>query len=85
MITSAGLVLAGTFAMLGTLPLVIFTEIGFAVALGVLLDTIIVRSVLVTALTLDIGRWMWWPSKLARRAVPDAGRHRPGAGRTGGD
>jgi len=65
-ITSAGLVLAGTFAMLGTLPLVEFTEIGFAVALGVLLDTIIVRSVLVTALTLDIGRHVWWPSRLAR-------------------
>jgi RND superfamily putative drug exporter len=62
-ITSAGLVLAGTFAMLGTLPLVEFTEIGFAVAL---LDTIIVRSVLVTALTLDIGRHVWWPSRLAR-------------------
>jgi RND superfamily putative drug exporter len=65
-ITSAGLVLAGTFAMLGTLPLVTFTEIGFAVAIGVLLDTIIVRSVLVTALTLDVGRWMWWPSRLSR-------------------
>jgi RND superfamily putative drug exporter len=65
-ITSAGLVLAGTFAMLSTLPLVEFTEIGFAVALGVLLDTIIVRSVLVTALTLDIGRHIWWPSALAR-------------------
>ena len=65
-ITSAGLVLAGTFAMLGTLPLVEFTEIGFAVALGVLRDTIIVRSVLVTALTLDIGRHVWWPSTLAR-------------------
>jgi len=64
-ITSAGLVLAGTFAMLGTLPLVEFTEIGFAVALGVLLDAIIVRSVLVTALTLDIGRHVWWPSALA--------------------
>ncbi len=64
-ITSAGLVLAGTFAVLGTLPLVEFTEIGFAVALGVLIDTIIVRSVLVTALTLDIGRHMWWPSALA--------------------
>jgi len=67
-ITSAGAVLAGTFAMLGTLPLVEFTEIGFAVAIGVLMDTIIVRSVLVTALTLDIGRWMWWPSRLASRA-----------------
>ena len=58
--------LAGTFAALGTLPLVVFAEIGFAVALGVLLDTIIVRSVLVTALTLDIGRKIWWPSRLAR-------------------
>jgi putative drug exporter of the RND superfamily len=77
-ITSAGAVLAGTFAMLGTLPLVIFTEIGFAVAIGVLLDTIVVRSVLVTALTLDLGRWMWWPTRLARRpaakAVPAAAR-----------
>jgi putative drug exporter of the RND superfamily len=68
-ITSAGLVLAATFAMLGTLPLVEFTEIGFAVALGVLLDTIIVRSVLVTALTLDIGRHIWWPSSLSRPAM----------------
>jgi putative drug exporter of the RND superfamily len=65
-ITSAGLVLAGTFAVLGTLPLVEFTEIGVAVALGVLLDTIVVRSVLVTALTLDIGRHIWWPSALGR-------------------
>ena len=51
--------------MLATLPLVEFTEIGFAVALGVLLDTIVVRSVLVTALTLDIGRRVWRPSALA--------------------
>ena len=65
-ITSAGLVLAGTFATLATLPLVILTEIGFAVAIGVLIDTIIVRSVLVTALNLDIGDRMWWPSRLAR-------------------
>jgi putative drug exporter of the RND superfamily len=65
-ITSAGAVLAGTFATLGTLPLVILTEIGFCVALGVLLDTIIVRSVLVTALNLDIGDRIWWPSRLSR-------------------
>ena len=64
-ITSAGLVLAGTFAVLATLPVVAFAEIGFAVAVGVLLDTIVVRSVLVTALNLDIGRHMWWPSRLA--------------------
>ena len=52
--------------MLAMLPLVEFTEIGFAVALGVLMDTIIVRSVLVTSLTLDIGRHTWWPSSLSR-------------------
>jgi len=66
-ITSAGLVLAGTFTALGTLPLVFVTEIGFAVAFGVLLDTFVVRSVLVTALTLDVGRWIWWPSGLSRK------------------
>jgi RND superfamily putative drug exporter len=66
-ITSAGIVLAGTFAALGTLPLVFVTEIGFAVAFGVLLDTFVVRSVLVTALNLDVGRWIWWPSSLHRR------------------
>jgi RND superfamily putative drug exporter len=66
-ITSAGAVLAGTFAVLGTLPITFLTELGFAVAFGVLLDTIVVRSVLVTALNLDIGRWVWWPSQLARK------------------
>jgi RND superfamily putative drug exporter len=70
-ITSAGLVLAGTFAVLATMPVVAFAEIGIAVALGVLLDTIIVRSVLVTALNLDIGRYLWWPSKLARQRDPE--------------
>jgi putative drug exporter of the RND superfamily len=63
-ITSAGLVLAGTFAVLGTLPLTFTAELGFAVAVGVIIDTIIVRAILVTALTQDIGRWMWWPHKL---------------------
>ncbi|WP_329475954.1 MMPL family transporter [Kribbella sp. NBC_01484] len=70
-ITSAGLVLAGTFAVLATLPVVAFAEIGIAVALGVLLDTIIVRSVLVTALNLDIGRHLWWPSQLANKRDPE--------------
>src|SRR5499427_683745 len=69
-ITSAGFVLAGTFAVLATLPSTFLTELGFAVAFGILLDTIVVRSVLVTALNLDIGRWMWWPSKLARKPDP---------------
>jgi RND superfamily putative drug exporter len=71
-ITSAGAVLAGTFAVLATLPLTAFIEIGFAVALGVLLDTLVVRSVLVTALNLDLGRWVWWPSRLARQPAPEA-------------
>ncbi|HEY2442300.1 MAG TPA: MMPL family transporter [Streptosporangiaceae bacterium] len=66
-ITSAGAVLAGTFGALATLPVTFLGELGFAVAFGVLLDTIIVRSVLVTALNLDLGRWVWWPSKLARQ------------------
>jgi RND superfamily putative drug exporter len=60
-------VLAGTFAVLATLPLVAFAEIGVAVALGVLLDTIVVRSVLVTAMNLDFGRRMWWPSQLGHK------------------
>jgi RND superfamily putative drug exporter len=65
-ITSAGLVLAGTFAVLGTLPLVFLAELGTAVALGVMIDTIIIRPVLVTALNLDLGSKIWWPSKLDR-------------------
>jgi len=70
-ITSAGAVLAGTFAALSTLPVTFLAELGFAVAFGVLLDTIVVRAVLVTALNLDVGRWLWWPSKLYREAVPE--------------
>jgi RND superfamily putative drug exporter len=64
-ITSAGVVLAATFAVLGVLPLVFLSELGFAVAFGVLLDTIVVRSILVPALCYDIGRPIWWPSRLA--------------------
>ena len=51
--------------------MVAFAEIGFAVALGVLLDTMVVRSVLVTALNLDIGRFIWWPSKLGHKSDID--------------
>lgn len=71
-ITSAGVVLAGTFAVLAVLPLVFLTEIGFTIAFGVLLDTFIVRSILVPALVLDIGPKVWWPSVLAQR--PDHAR-----------
>jgi len=65
-ITSAGVVLAATFAVLGLLPLVPLAELGFAVAFGVLLDTIIVRSILVPALVHEIGPRVWWPSQLAK-------------------
>jgi putative drug exporter of the RND superfamily len=67
-ITSAGLVLAGTFSTLAVLPLVSLTEIGFTIAVGVLIDTFIVRSLLVPALVLEIGDPVWWPSALARGA-----------------
>ena len=63
-ITSAGIVLAATFGVLGVLPLVFLAELGFAVAFGVLLDTIVVRSLLVPALVRVIGPKIWWPSKL---------------------
>jgi RND superfamily putative drug exporter len=66
-ITSAGVVLAGTFSVLAVLPLVALTQIGITVALGVLLDTFVVRSILVPALTFSLGERTWWPSKLARR------------------
>jgi RND superfamily putative drug exporter len=65
-ITSAGIVLAATFLVLGTIPFVFLAELGLTVAIGVLLDTMIVRSVLVTAINLDLGGKIWWPSKLDR-------------------
>ena len=63
-ITSAGVVLAATFTVLGVLPLVALAQIGFAVAFGVLLDTLVVRSILVPALVHLLGPKIWWPSKL---------------------
>jgi RND superfamily putative drug exporter len=65
-ITSAGIVLAATFAALGVIPVLFLSQIAFIVGFGVLLDTIVVRSLLVPALSYDIGRAIWWPSKLSR-------------------
>ncbi|MCR2817432.1 MMPL family transporter [Microbacterium sp. zg.Y1090] len=65
-ITSAGLVLAATFAALGVIPILFLAQLAFIVAFGVLLDTFVVRSLLVPALAFDIGRAIWWPSKLWR-------------------
>ena len=65
-ITSAGLVLAATFAALAVLPILFLLQLAFIVAFGVLLDTFIVRSLLVPALGEELGRGMWWPSKRIR-------------------
>ncbi|MGY1745311.1 MMPL family transporter [Blastococcus sp. SYSU D00695] len=67
-ITSAGLVLAATFGALTVLPLVILTQLGFLVGAGVLLDTFVVRTLLVPAAVRLIGDRVWWPSRLARRS-----------------
>ena len=65
-ITSAGIVLAGTFSALASLPLVAFAEVGLVIAFGVLLDTFLVRTVLVPALVMEIDGRVWWPSALSR-------------------
>ncbi|MFJ8669797.1 MMPL family transporter [Streptomyces sp. NPDC093600] len=65
-ITSAGVVLAATFAALGVVPLAFLVQIAFIVAFGVLLDTLVVRSLLVPALVRDLGRTAWWPGGLSR-------------------
>src|SRR4051794_8069196 len=69
-ITGAGIVLAGTFGALAVLPLIVLTELGFIVAFGVLLDAFVVRSVIVPALVMDVGRRVWWPSRLSRAKAP---------------
>lgn len=65
-ITSAGIVLAATFAALGVIPILFLVQIAFIVSFGVILDTVLVRSLLVPALSYDIGKKIWWPSKLGR-------------------
>ncbi|HEY5199160.1 MAG TPA: MMPL family transporter [Solirubrobacteraceae bacterium] len=65
-ITSAGIVLAGTFSALASLPLIGFTELGFVIAFGVLIDTFLVRTILVPAVVIELDRRIWWPSALAR-------------------
>ena len=66
-ITSAGVVLAATFAALAVIPILFLAQLAFLVAFGVLLDTLLVRSIIVPALILDIGSKVWWPSKLMRK------------------
>ncbi len=75
-ITSAGVVLAATFAALGVIPIMFLVQLAFIVAFGVLLDTVLVRSLLVPALAYDIGPRIWWPSKLGGSAQDEPARHR---------
>ena len=81
--------LAGTFVVLAVLPLVFLTELGFAIAFGVLLDTFLVRSLLVPALVFDIGPKVWWPSTLSHslhhRRGGDRDREPDAPGSDGGD
>ncbi|TWD27512.1 RND superfamily putative drug exporter [Streptomyces sp. T12] len=76
-IASAGVVLAATFAVLTTLPLVAMVELGFVIAVGVLLDTFLVRTYLVTTASVLLGRRMWWPGALSRTPEPDRGERQP--------
>ena len=64
-LTSAGLVLAGTFSVLALLPVAASREIGIVVAMGVLADTFMVRTILVPTLAADLRRWFWWPTRPA--------------------
>lgn len=66
-ITSAGIVLAAVFVVLGVLPLIVMAQVGVIVSLGVLLDTFLVRTLIVPALFDKVGNYMWWPSKLAKQ------------------
>ncbi len=69
-IASAGVVLAATFAVLTTLPLVPLVELGFVIAVGVLLDTFLVRTYLVTTASVLLRRRLWWPGRLSRTPEP---------------
>lgn len=69
-ITSAGLILAGTFAVLATLPIQVLLQFGIITALGVLLDTFIVRPLLVPSLTTVLGDWAYWPGRLWKQSLP---------------
>ncbi|MEU2259044.1 MMPL family transporter [Streptomyces sp. NPDC019645] len=80
-ITSAGVVLAATFAVFAGLPLVTMAQMGVLVGIGVLLDTFLVRTVLVPALALDLGRRFWWPGRLFRGLGRPEGLPRPSGDR----
>lgn len=72
-IASAGIVLAATFGVLASMPMVLMVEMGFIIAVGVLLDTFLVRTYLVTSASVLLGRWVWWPGRLSRPEAATAG------------
>ncbi|MEV7606554.1 efflux RND transporter permease subunit [Paenarthrobacter sp. NPDC089322] len=82
-ITSAGVVLAATFAALGVIPIMFLAQLAFIVAFGVLLDTVLVRSLLVPALAYDIGNRIWWPGKMGRGSDDRARRREEEAATVG--
>lgn len=81
-ITSAGVILAGTFAALATIPIDILVELGLAVAFGVIVDTLIVRSMLVPAIITVAGDRSWWPGRLKTHAEPEPAAAGASAART---
>lgn len=72
-ITSAGVVLAATFAALAVIPILFLLQLAFIVAFGVLLDTFVVRTLLLPAMSYDVGSGIWWPSRLDRGTTPSSG------------
>jgi len=67
-ITSAGILLAAVFAVLGVLPLVVLAQVGVIICVGVLLDTLVVRTLLVPAIALVLGDRFWWPRRVSQKA-----------------
>ena len=82
-LTSAGVILAGTFAVLAILPIVASREIGIVVAIGVLADTFVVRTILVPMLMADLGSRFWWPSRPAPELTVGPSEHEPSASAAG--
>jgi putative drug exporter of the RND superfamily len=69
-ITSAGIVLAAVFAVLGVLPLIVLTQVGIVVGLGILLDTFLVRTIIIPALFTLVGQRIWWPADVDPKPIP---------------
>ena len=78
-ITSAGILLAAVFAVLGVLPLVVLAQLGLVICVGVLLDTLLVRTVVVPALGVALGDRFWWPRRVSHTVTSDASREPVGA------